>query len=262
MNISDNSNMNFSTSNLQRSQSAPSYVNNLEELNLNNKDQFGEFTSNNLAAIQDFNKRLSNAHEANLQDNSNSFNVSEESLVDKTKPNQYDPKKEPNSPASSRFSNSLNDKSAPITFDISNRAKLPKGIDNIRPHLENIDNVPLLVSLFTDCTPDTTKEMIQIMQEYGEVVCVLGSSSNLNNIPLFLQADTSIGILPLYPAVSSEFYYLVLISFFKSFQCILMFISHLSLISDRRFVRRYRSLKLIIRYHSKNLFHQLICLES
>lgn len=79
--------------------------------------------------------------------------------------------------------------SAPIAFDMSNRAKLPKGIDNIRPHLENVDNVPLLVSLFTDCTPATAKEMIKIMQEYDEVVCVIGSMANESNIPIFLQAD-------------------------------------------------------------------------
>lgn len=83
----------------------------------------------------------------------------------------------------------MTEHSAPIGFDMSNRAKLPKGIDNIRPHLENVDNVPLLVSLFTDCTPNATKEMIKIMQEYEEVVCVLGSMANESNIPIFLQAD-------------------------------------------------------------------------
>ncbi|GCC31474.1 hypothetical protein chiPu_0009932 [Chiloscyllium punctatum] len=35
-----------------------------------------------------------------------------------------------------------------------NRAKLPRGIENIRPHLEHVDNVPLLVPLFTDCTAE------------------------------------------------------------------------------------------------------------
>ena len=64
---------------------------------------------------------------------------------------------------------------------------MPKGIENIRPHLETMDNVPLLVSLFTDTTPDTTREMIGIMQEYGEVVCVMGSSANYHNVPVFLQ---------------------------------------------------------------------------
>ncbi len=90
---------------------------------------------------------------------------------------------------------------ATIAFDVLNRAKLPKGIENIRPHLEKVDNVPLLVSLFTDCTPRTTCEMIGIMQEYGEVVCVLGSSANICNIATFLVANASIAIEPLYPEV-------------------------------------------------------------
>ncbi|XP_035226390.1 transmembrane protein 94-like isoform X2 [Stegodyphus dumicola] len=91
------------------------------------------------------------------------------------------------------------DQSAPVTFDMSNRAKLPKGTENIRPHIENVDNVPLQVSLFTDCTADATREMICIMQEYGEVVCCLGSSANTENMSIFLQADASIAIEPLYP---------------------------------------------------------------
>ncbi|XP_022253153.1 transmembrane protein 94-like [Limulus polyphemus] len=91
------------------------------------------------------------------------------------------------------------EQSAPLTFDMSNRAKLPKGIENIRPHIERVDNVPLLVSLFTDCTAEATREMIKIMQEYGEVVCCIGSSASVHNMPVFLQADVSIGIEPLYP---------------------------------------------------------------
>lgn len=35
------------------------------------------------------------------------------------------------------------------------QAKLPRGIHQVRPHLKNIDNVPLLVPLFTDCSPDS-----------------------------------------------------------------------------------------------------------
>lgn len=107
------------------------------------------------------------------------------------------------SPSPSRVTESTatDTATAPIAFDVLNRAKLPKGIENIRPHLEFVDNVPLLVSLFTDCTPETTCEMISIMQEYGEVVCVLGSSANMCNMSTFLQADVSIGIEPLYPEV-------------------------------------------------------------
>lgn len=62
-------------------------------------------------------------------------------------------------------------------------------MENIRPHLDLIDNVPLLVSLFTDCTPTVTKEMLHIMQDYGEVVCVMGSSANCENVGIFMQAD-------------------------------------------------------------------------
>ncbi|KAF4527294.1 hypothetical protein B566_EDAN001068 [Ephemera danica] len=93
------------------------------------------------------------------------------------------------------------EQSAPVNFDMSNRAKLPRGIENIRPHLEHIDNVPLLVSLFTDCTPAATREMLSIMQEYGEVVCAIGSSANADNMPIFMQADASMAVEPLYPQV-------------------------------------------------------------
>ena len=41
----------------------------------------------------------------------------------------------------------------------SSIARLPRGIGAVRPHLEHVDNVPLLVSLFTDSTPDTAREM-------------------------------------------------------------------------------------------------------
>lgn len=76
-----------------------------------------------------------------------------------------------------------------ITYTHFIQAKLPRGIDKIRPHLELVDNVPLLVSLFTDCTVSTTKEMIHIMQDYGEIVCVIGSSANADNVGIFLQAN-------------------------------------------------------------------------
>lgn len=59
----------------------------------------------------------------------------------------------------------------------------------MRPHLENVDNVPLLVSLFTDCTAENSREMIKIMQDYGEVILLVGSVSNHENPGLFLQAD-------------------------------------------------------------------------
>ncbi|XP_078728840.1 transmembrane protein 94 isoform X1 [Lampetra fluviatilis] len=92
------------------------------------------------------------------------------------------------------------DSDAPSILEYSNRAKLPRGIENVRPHLENIDNVPLLVPLFTDCTPDTMCEMVAVMQEHGEVVCCLGSSANVRNGRVFLQSNVSIAVDPLYPS--------------------------------------------------------------
>lgn len=92
------------------------------------------------------------------------------------------------------------DSDLPSFLEDCNRAKLPRGIHQVRPHLQSIDNVPLLVPLFTDCTPETMCEMIKIMQEYGEVTCCLGSSANLRNSCLFLQSDLSIALDPLYPS--------------------------------------------------------------
>lgn len=89
---------------------------------------------------------------------------------------------------------------------LANRAKLPRGIQNIEPHIQNVDNVPLLVSLFTDCSPEATQEMLRIMQAHGEVCVVMGSSANLHsNTQIFLQANCAIGCEPLYPQVCQNY---------------------------------------------------------
>ncbi|XP_035467834.1 transmembrane protein 94 isoform X2 [Scophthalmus maximus] len=95
------------------------------------------------------------------------------------------------------------DSDVPSFLEDCNRAKLPRGIHQVRPHLKNIDNVPLLVPLFTDCTPETMCEMMKIMQENREVTCCLGSSANFRNSCLFLQSDLSIALDPLYPSQCS-----------------------------------------------------------
>ena len=82
-------------------------------------------------------------------------------------------------------------------FEAYNRAKLPKGIKLIRPHIENVDNVPLLVPLFTDCMASSIAEMMLIMQENGEVVMCIGSSWNADNIAIFSQANVSIAVEPI-----------------------------------------------------------------
>jgi magnesium-transporting ATPase (P-type) len=76
------------------------------------------------------------------------------------------------------------------------KAQLPKGVDKIRAHLKNVDNVPLLVPLFTDCTPEAVKEMMTIMQENGEIVLCMGSAWIVDNMPLFKQAEIGLSLIP------------------------------------------------------------------
>lgn len=103
-------------------------------------------------------------------------------------------------------SDSSGEQSATQMPYLSNRAKLPRGIKNIEPHLKNVDNVPLLVSLFTDCSPEATHEMLRIMQTHGEVCVVMGSSANLqSNTQIFLQANCAIGCEPLYPQTCQNY---------------------------------------------------------
>ncbi|KAI9090541.1 hypothetical protein DFS34DRAFT_653986 [Phlyctochytrium arcticum] len=77
------------------------------------------------------------------------------------------------------------------------KAKLPRGVDKIRDHIQNVDDVPLHVSLFAECSPSSVREMVKIFQEYGEVVCCIGSSLNEMNVECFALADVSIAIDPL-----------------------------------------------------------------
>jgi hypothetical protein len=43
-------------------------------------------------------------------------------------------------------------------------AKLPHGVEDVRKHLEEVDNVPLLVSLYTDVTKETTRDMVRVLR--------------------------------------------------------------------------------------------------
>jgi hypothetical protein len=84
------------------------------------------------------------------------------------------------------------------------KARLPHGIKAIREHLVRVDNVPLLVSLFTDSTPAMIDEMFTIFQEYHESVVCVGCAFRASNAPLFQRADLSISIggLPGHPRLS------------------------------------------------------------
>ena len=75
-------------------------------------------------------------------------------------------------------------------------AGLPKGISNIRHHVDEIDDVPLLVPTFYNCTEESILEMIQIFQEKGDIVCCIGNAVKYANFPVYLQSDVSIGWQP------------------------------------------------------------------
>ena len=74
------------------------------------------------------------------------------------------------------------------------KAKLPHGVGEIRQHLEDIDDVPLRVPMFTDCDPASSFEMLGILQEHGEIAGALGSAYSSHNFSMFLRAHASIAI--------------------------------------------------------------------
>jgi hypothetical protein len=76
---------------------------------------------------------------------------------------------------------------------------MPHGVEAIRKHIEEVDNVPLLVSMMTDSTPPLVSSMFQIYQEYGETCLCIGTAYRASNIDLFASADVafaSCGVLP------------------------------------------------------------------
>lgn len=73
------------------------------------------------------------------------------------------------------------------------KARLPRGIQAIRPHLESVDDIPLHVSIFAECNSQNSAEMVKIYQESGEVVTVIGSCRSIRNSKCFGTAHFSIG---------------------------------------------------------------------
>lgn len=73
-------------------------------------------------------------------------------------------------------------------------AKLPHGVEDVKKHLEEVDNVPLLVSLFTDATKNNTAEMVGVFQTYHDTVLSIGLSHLSQNECIFSTADMAIGV--------------------------------------------------------------------
>eukprot|EP00574_Skeletonema_japonicum_P000624 CAMPEP_0201740330 /NCGR_PEP_ID=MMETSP0593-20130828/46246_1 /ASSEMBLY_ACC=CAM_ASM_000672 /TAXON_ID=267983 /ORGANISM="Skeletonema japonicum, Strain CCMP2506" /LENGTH=478 /DNA_ID=CAMNT_0048234637 /DNA_START=1927 /DNA_END=3363 /DNA_ORIENTATION=+ len=73
-------------------------------------------------------------------------------------------------------------------------AKLPHGVEDVKRHLEEVDNVPLLVSLYTDVSKNTTAEMVDVFQDYNDTVLAVGLSHLPGNQKVFFGSDIAIGV--------------------------------------------------------------------
>ena len=83
-------------------------------------------------------------------------------------------------------------KSSYADWDV--KARLPHGIPAIRAHLDQVDDVPLLVSLFSDSTPEAVCDMFDIFAEHEEVCLCIGSTLKSANAALFAKADCQVGL--------------------------------------------------------------------
>ena len=78
-------------------------------------------------------------------------------------------------------------------------ARLPQTPGEVRGHVERIDDVPLRAGLFCGMQQSTdVVELVRLFQDYGEHVCVIGTTAKSSNAVLFASADAgvSVGVLP------------------------------------------------------------------
>lgn len=73
-------------------------------------------------------------------------------------------------------------------------AQMPHGVAAIRRHLEAVDNVPLLVNLYTDATPSSIHEIVEVFREHGEIVMTIGSSYRVTNRSIFGVSDLACAV--------------------------------------------------------------------
>lgn len=76
------------------------------------------------------------------------------------------------------------------------KSKLPRGVFNIRPHLLDVDDIPLHISLFAECDAQSVSEMLSIYKENEEVVVAIGSTLNWSNAQVFASSALPIGMEP------------------------------------------------------------------
>lgn len=76
------------------------------------------------------------------------------------------------------------------------KSRLPRGVHNVRSHLEHVDDIPLHISLFAESRIETIIEMLSIYGENSEKVVCVGSTLKWDNAFVFNGSYFSIGIEP------------------------------------------------------------------
>ncbi|SBT33181.1 conserved Plasmodium membrane protein, unknown function [Plasmodium ovale wallikeri] len=88
---------------------------------------------------------------------------------------------------------SLNDK--PSFKNRDGKIVIPSGINNIKTHIQEVDDIPLRVSSYSGCNQFNTAEMIKILLENNEIIACVGNSLNCSNFEIFNLCSYSISVL-------------------------------------------------------------------
>ncbi|RKP15426.1 hypothetical protein BJ684DRAFT_14315 [Piptocephalis cylindrospora] len=81
-------------------------------------------------------------------------------------------------------------------WDERSKARLPQGIEEIRRHIAEVDDIPLQISLFAESNAKRSEGMMQILQEEGEVILCIGSTLNPAHTILFSVGCLGVGVEP------------------------------------------------------------------
>ncbi|SBO23817.1 conserved Plasmodium membrane protein, unknown function [Plasmodium knowlesi strain H] len=88
---------------------------------------------------------------------------------------------------------SLNDKSSFKNRD--GKVVIPSGINNIKTHIQEVDDIPLRVSSYSGCNQFNTAEMIKILLDNNEIITCVGNSLNCCNFEVYSLCNYSVSIL-------------------------------------------------------------------
>ncbi|GAB65406.1 hypothetical protein PCYB_061380 [Plasmodium cynomolgi strain B] len=88
---------------------------------------------------------------------------------------------------------SLNDKSSFKNRD--GKVVIPSGINNIKTHIQEVDDIPLRVSSYSGCNQFNTAEMIKILLENNEIITCVGNSLNCCNFEVYSLCNYAVSIL-------------------------------------------------------------------